>query len=183
MPEKQCLGYQIAIDPGSVKMGLAVFDSCGKYIQSVTLRADKLAPAGARLNLIRVKFLEYWKENFQNQPIRVTVIERLPPSQPRPSLPISPGAVVAVEFNYSTLSEEAHIPVMSWKHLARELGCDDKDPKGVGIFEKIGWDFKYPGSEDEADATMIFLCYYWNVYGYCWLGENKKAVKREIAND
>lgn len=116
----QCSGLQLSIDPGSRQMGIAVFDKDFKFLCSKALKASREQPAGKRLFLIRKQFEKWWANEFKGEKIVTTVIELLPPSQPKASLPISPGAVVSQAFNYSTLGEDTHIPVQSWKAMCRE---------------------------------------------------------------
>jgi hypothetical protein len=158
-------------------MGVAFFDPDGKFITSTTLRANGKDPAARRLTTIRQEFEAFFAENFGDTYITVTVMEHLPPSQTTPSLPISAGCVVSIFRNVSRLTPECAIYVGSWKSVAKQLGCDMRDPKGLPAFKQIPWEFQMPKTEDEADAIFMYLTYSWEHHGYAWLGPNLKVKK------
>lgn len=158
-------------------MGIAVFGKDYKFICSKALRANRSEPAAKRLYLIRKQFEKWWEREFKGEKIAVTVIEQLPPSQPKASLPISPGSVVSQPGNYSTLGEDTHIPVQSWKAMCRDFGYAHKDPKGLPALKGIGWKFKMPKTDDEADAILLFLCYNWSQFGFCYIGPTTKLKR------
>lgn len=167
----------LGIDPGSYKMGIAVFNSDGKFLISELIRANQKMPAARRLYEIQQNAFQWLGTYFPNCSITVTVIEHLPPSQLTSSLPISPGCVVAHPANFSRLTPECAVGTGTWKAVAKQLGCEMRDPKGLPMFKEIPWEFEMPKSEDEADAIMIYLAYSWNHHGYAWLGETLKAQR------
>lgn len=175
----QCSGLQLSVDPGSRQMGVAVFGKDYKFITSWALKSSREQPAAKRLYLIRKRFEKLWEEHFKDEKIVLTVIEQLPPSQPKASLPISPGAVVSQPYNFSTLGEDTHIPVQTWKAMCRDLGYDHRDPKGIPALKGIGWKWPLPKTDDEADAIILFLCYCWHRFNFLYIGPTTK-VTREL---
>lgn len=164
-----------AIDPGSNKMGIAIFDTEGRFIVSKTFRAPASYSAAQRLHSIRKQYLKWFSDNFPNTIITKQIMEHLPPNQFTLTLQISPGAVVATKFNRARLQPQDCIPVETWKKTAKELGSKKHNPKGVAILEDIGWEYKMPLLEDEADAIVMYLSYQWVNNKKCWLGPTKKA--------
>lgn len=175
--EEQCSVNRVhqSIDPGSNKMGIAVFDTEGRYIKSITLRAPATYSAAQRLNHLRKSYIKWFTDNFPNTIVTVTIMEHLPPNQFTLTLQISPGSVVATKFNRSRLLPEHCIPVETWKKTARELGCKKASPKGVPMLQDIGWEYDLPAMEDEADAIMMYTSYQWVNNKKCWLGPTKRA--------
>ena len=166
---------QLSLDPGSNQMGVAIFDTEGKFLRSTTLRGSAKAVAARRLNAIGVQFEAFMQEFFSETIIVNTVMELLPPSQITPSLPISPGAIVSRWNNCSRLLPKSAIPVNVWKSVAKQLGCTMSDPKGVKIFKQIPWSYPQPKTHDEADAIMIFLAHSWEVKGLVWLAPDLRV--------
>lgn len=165
----------LSIDPGSNKMGLAVFSTAGKLLGTFTATATKGA-AAQRLLQIREEFYRWFNMFYPDVYIAATIMEHLPPSQKTPSLPISPGCVVAFERNFSPLKPECAVPTNTWKSVMRQLGCNAPDPKGTGIFKSIShWGFEFPKTPDEADAIAIYLAYLWETRGYCWLAPDLRV--------
>ncbi len=169
----------LSIDPGSHKMGVAAFDREGKYLCSVLLKANPKDPAARRLHTIRTKFESWFSEKFGDAYVTVTTLEHLPPNQITPSLPISAGCIVACQHNVSRLTPEVAICTNTWKSVAKQFGCNMRDPKGVMIFRQIPWEFPIPPTEDEADAVIIYLAYSFIHRGYAWLGPTLRVKQVE----
>lgn len=158
-------------------MGVAAFDTDGKFLCSQLLKANSKDPAAKRLLTIRQKYEQWITITFGDVYITTTIIEHLPPSQLTASLPISAGAIVSSVRNMSRLTPECSIGTQAWKSVAKQLGCTMRDPKGTIMFKQIPWEFKIPPTEDEADATMMYLAYTFNQKGFAWLGPTLR-VKR-----
>lgn len=169
----------LSIDPGSRRMGVAVFSEDGKFIVSKGFSADRSITSARRLWIIRKQFVKWFKENFEGQRVTATIMERLPPKQLAPTLPISPGVIVAHPDNHSSLNPESWIGVQRWKAFVRMVGKSAlKNPKGIPALEDIGWSYKMPACEDEADAILLYLTYTWDIKGYAYLGPTHK-IKRD----
>lgn len=173
---------QLSIDPGSTNMGVAFWDMEGHYLSSTAFRTDPNQSAAQRLYSIRQQFCMTFDMLYPDKIISNTVMELLPPSQICPSLPISPGIIIAHERNISRLLPISAVPVNTWKSVAKQLGYPKNDPKGVDIFKNIPWDYPMPKTEDEADAIIIMLAFFWEQRGLVWLGPDLRVRRMKRVN-
>lgn len=189
LTEHRDLKYvQISLDPASKAFGIAVFTVKGEYIDSFTIHvAEGIIPT-MRLYFMRKKFIEEWEKRYGVSCVaNLCILEHIPPSNIA-ILQNAAGAILSSGKVSADLLFQDYISPTSWKCFCRELGCRDKDPKGLTALKSIGWQYPLPDSDDSADAIILYLCSRWRKKLVIFLGngmwlqswyEPKVYVKKE----
>lgn len=164
---------QVSLDPASKAFGVAVFSSKGEFIDSFTVNVSEGIIPTMRLYFIRKKFIEEWEKRYGiNCIANLAVIEHLPPGNSA-ILQNAGGAILSSGKISASLEYSDFITPSMWKAFCKDLGCRDKQPKGVPALKSIGWEYSLPTSEDEADAILLYLCSRWRKKQHIYLGKNK----------
>lgn len=165
---------QISIDPSSTSTGISIFDQAGKYLDGFCIKVSSGIIPSMRLFHLRNKFIEEWERRLGGKiQANVCTLEHLPPTK-FSVLGVAAGAILSSGKISADLSPSCYIPPPRWKYVARQLGCKDKDPKGVSALRSIGWEFDYAGlNEDTADSILIHLASRWYKQQILWLSPKK----------
>lgn len=152
--------YVLSIDPASISCGVAVWTLDGQYVQSANFKSNS-AETFRRYWSLRTQIWDWLQSLFLNQDFRITqcIIEQIPKLVTGdPALPFAASALLTHEKNISDLKEHHMVAPQSWKYVARMMGAGEK-PKGIVALKQMGWTWKTPANDDEADAILIYIAY------------------------
>lgn len=122
---------------------------------------------------MRVEFEKEWEKRYgKNTVANLCTSENLPPGK-YASLHFAAGAVLSSGFISADLSPQTYISPTAWKSVCIQLGCYDKDPKGIEALKQINWGFRMPGTDDEADAIIIYLSWRFYQQKVLWFSEKQ----------
>lgn len=151
--------FWLSIDPASHSCGIAVWTIEGQYVSSNVFKATESETFRRYYNL-QTQIWEWLDNLFGEEYIIVKcILEQIPKLVTGdPALPFAASALLTHRKNKSDLKEHHMIAPQSWKYVARMLGANEK-PKGIVALKEIGWGWKTPANDDEADAILIFIGY------------------------
>jgi Holliday junction resolvasome RuvABC endonuclease subunit len=147
----------LSIDPASHACGVALWTPEGQFIASNVFRANE-QETFRRYYRLRESIWMWVEETLGPDYLVIyCVIEQIPKLVTGdPALPFSASALLTHAKNVSDMKEHNMIAPQSWKYVARMMGAGEK-PKGIVALKQMGWTWKTPANDDEADAILIYI--------------------------
>jgi hypothetical protein len=151
--------FWLSIDPASFSAGIALWTPDGQYVASKVFRATQ-QETFRRYHTLNTMIWE-WVAQIGGADALVVccIVEQIPKLVTHnPALPFSASALLVNQRNVSDLKEQHMVAPQTWKWIARKMGAG-LQPKGILALKEIGWLWKTPENDDEADAILIFLAH------------------------